>query len=67
MKAQGSCKLNRNCISSLKVTEGDKVLVTWLRTHYGHSLDLQHIRVPKIDKAAIASKLVLGVTPSRYT
>ncbi|KAJ8928715.1 hypothetical protein NQ314_018690, partial [Rhamnusium bicolor] len=34
-------------------------------THYAHTTDLQHIRIPKEDRQIVASKLVNGVTPMR--
>ncbi|KAJ8909799.1 hypothetical protein NQ315_015319 [Exocentrus adspersus] len=64
-KSQGSCKLNRYCTSSIKVVQDKNFLVTWNKTHYGHSIDLQHIRIPKMDRSVIAAKLTLGVSPSR--
>lgn len=64
-KNQGSCKLNRYCISMIKVIEGENLLVTWIKSHYGHAIDLQHIRLPQMDKSIVASKLTIGVPPSR--
>lgn len=64
-KSQGSCKLNRSCTSSIKVLHGNFFFTTWVKTHYGHSQELQHIRLPKDDRATVASKLMIGVTPSR--
>jgi hypothetical protein len=34
-------------------------------THYGHSTDVEHLRISKTDKMMIASKLVEGVSAGR--
>uniref|UniRef100_A0AAR5PX74 DDE-1 domain-containing protein n=1 Tax=Dendroctonus ponderosae TaxID=77166 RepID=A0AAR5PX74_DENPD len=45
--------------------QAKNILVTWLKTHYGHKSELQHLRLPQQDKAMVASKLILGVPASR--
>ncbi|KAH1021695.1 hypothetical protein HUJ04_011178 [Dendroctonus ponderosae] len=64
-KRQESCKLNRNCTSFIRMIQAKNILVTWLKTHYGHKSELQHLRLPQQDKAMVASKLILGVPASR--
>ncbi|KAL1510064.1 hypothetical protein ABEB36_004719 [Hypothenemus hampei] len=65
-KSQGSCKMNVLCTSEIKVIkENGKILVEYQKCHYGHDLEIQHIRLPKSEKQNIASKLVSGITPQR--
>ncbi|CAG9814036.1 unnamed protein product [Phaedon cochleariae] len=65
-KIQGSCKLNSRCTSMIKLMEGtNKLSVTWVKTHYGHTTELEHLRISKTEKSIIASKLFSGVPPSR--
>uniref|UniRef100_A0A6P7GKQ4 Uncharacterized protein LOC114343590 n=2 Tax=Diabrotica virgifera virgifera TaxID=50390 RepID=A0A6P7GKQ4_DIAVI len=36
--------------------------MTYFKTHYGHDLELKHIRIPENTRNIIASKLALGIT-----
>lgn len=68
-KLQGSSKLNRGCTSKIKVItnkENSSVTAIYFKTHYGHNFDVQHLRIPKIEKANIAQKLASGINFSRY-
>ncbi|XP_045464203.1 uncharacterized protein LOC123673658 [Harmonia axyridis] len=64
-----SGKIKSRCTETVpvvKVTEhNNKLTVFWVRSHYGHAPELQHIRLPEADKSAVASKLILGVPASR--
>lgn len=64
LKSQGILKINNNCTSSLTLTinkiEGTVQAIIH-HTHYGHELDLVHLRISKSDKQEIASKLLQGV------
>ena len=64
MKSSGSCKLEKNCTSSIKViTQDDGSLqVSVCYTHYGHTVDLEHIRFSKRQRQEIAAKLSIGVS-----
>ncbi|XP_050295412.1 uncharacterized protein LOC126735463 [Anthonomus grandis grandis] len=65
-KSQGSCKLEHNCTSFINVkNESGALLVEWQKEHYGHTNDLEHIRIPSHEKESIASKLISGVPPQR--
>lgn len=69
IKSQGSCKMSFSCSSQIIVSrnsESGRCIVTYYKTHYGHEQDIQHLHLSKIDKNAIASKLILGVPPKRY-
>lgn len=58
--------MGTSCTSELKVTkENNQIIVEWQKVHYNHKFDLQHIRLPKIEKHSIATKLINGVTPQR--
>lgn len=66
LKSQGCCKMKNSCTSELKVTmESNKITVEWQKVHYGHTLELQHVRLSKPDKQSIATKMVNGVTNQR--
>lgn len=66
MKSQGLSALNHHCISQMKVTKATtgKIIVRWDATHYGHEIQLQHIRIPKKVRHIIASKLISGASVS---
>lgn len=65
-KSQGSCKLGSACTSQFKlINNGGTLRAYFQKTHYGHSLDLQHLRISKADKGIIAAKLISGVTKTR--
>ncbi|KAB0792267.1 hypothetical protein PPYR_14226 [Photinus pyralis] len=64
-KTQGTQKIGFSCTSHLKLkvcNETNNVSVRYFKTHYGHDLQLQHIRIPKSARNDIAAKLVLGVS-----
>lgn len=48
-----------------KVIHHEKIFVTWIKTHYGHAQELQHLRLQKGDRSAVALKLIVGVALSR--
>ncbi|XP_050299057.1 uncharacterized protein LOC126737964 isoform X1 [Anthonomus grandis grandis] len=65
-KSQGSCKLEHNCTSFINMkNESGALLVEWQKEHYGHTNDLEHIRIPSHEKESITSKLISGVPPRR--
>ncbi|KAL1513099.1 hypothetical protein ABEB36_002564 [Hypothenemus hampei] len=58
--------MNVLCTSEIKlIKENGKILVEYQKCHYGHALEIQHIRLPKSEKQNIASKLVSEITPQR--
>ncbi|EFA09886.1 hypothetical protein TcasGA2_TC012035 [Tribolium castaneum] len=59
-------KLNRGCTSQIIVNKShDGTLsVNYFKTHYGHEVDLEHVKLSKQDRCSIASKLLLGLPVS---
>lgn len=58
--------MKNSCTSELKVTmESNKITVEWQKVHYGHTLELQRVRLSKPDKQSIATKMVNGVANQR--
>lgn len=39
----------------------DKYRVDYFKTHYGHDLEVQHIRIPREDRIDISARLSSGV------
>ncbi|KAL1516411.1 hypothetical protein ABEB36_000329 [Hypothenemus hampei] len=70
-KSQELCKMNNMCTSTIRVVnENNKIVVEWLKTHYGHCnepqhIRLRHVRLPDLEKQNIAAKLTSGVAPKR--
>jgi len=69
LKSQGTCKLNFNCTSTIKcrVLNNCKHEVEFIKTHYGHQCDIQHLKISNTNSVEIASKLVAGVSKQRYS
>lgn len=68
LKTQGNCKINKSCTSQIVVTkniETDSYSVVFFKTHYGHALQLEHLRVPLEDRKNIAVKLAAGVSTTK--
>ena len=63
MKSSGTCKLQENCTSTIRVSvkETGKVDVSICTSHYGHELSMEHIRLNKRQRHGIAPKLAQGV------
>ncbi|XP_072377992.1 uncharacterized protein [Diabrotica undecimpunctata] len=64
LKSQGSCKLEKSCVSQIilkRNEESDECFITYYKSHYLHGEDIQHLQITKEDKDIIASKLILGV------
>ena len=62
---QGSCKIGGHCTAFVKTKEEFKtgiVTMTICNTHYGHALELKHLRVPKEDKIIIAENFQKGLS-----
>ena len=64
-KSQGSSKLGRACTSQIICVHSKNILVTWKKTHYGHCVQLQHLRILQEDRSVIACKLINGVPSAR--
>ena len=66
IKSQGSSKLNTYCTAAIKATTdrytGFMVTVEICHTHYGHELQLGHLRLPESVRLAVAGKLRQGVS-----
>ncbi|XP_044266575.1 uncharacterized protein LOC123012605 [Tribolium madens] len=56
-------KLNRGCTSQIIVNKShDGTLsVNYFKNHYGHEVDLEHVKLSKQDRGSIATKLLLGL------
>ena len=63
-KSQGTSKINSYCTATIKATveETGVVFVELCETHYGHEIELGHLRLPENVRLAIAGKLRQGVT-----
>ncbi|GFQ90441.1 uncharacterized protein TNCT_268221 [Trichonephila clavata] len=59
MKMSGSNKINGNCPSKMKVYEDteSKVTVEFTKTHIGHGIDLERMKITREEKEDIARKL----------
>ena len=69
LKSQGTSKLNAYCTAAIVVTQSDqdqhKIQANIFTTHYGHSITIGHIRLPKEHRYTIAAKISQGVTFER--
>ncbi|KAJ8909948.1 hypothetical protein NQ315_004015 [Exocentrus adspersus] len=64
-KSQGSQKIGMICTSHIIIKINNStstVKMTYFKTHYGHNIQLQHVRIPESSRNIIASKLALGVS-----
>ena len=63
MKVQGTCKLNTYCTALIKtMTEQTTSKVEVCNTHYGHTIDLGHLRLPDNVRLSVAGQLLQGVS-----
>ncbi|CAG9763475.1 unnamed protein product [Ceutorhynchus assimilis] len=64
VKSQGSCKLGINCVSQiiLKKNSDNTYFVTYYKTHYGHSTELQHLTLSNQKRLEVASYLAKGLS-----
>ncbi|KAK4882255.1 hypothetical protein RN001_005574 [Aquatica leii] len=57
LKSQGSSKIGFSCTCQIILnTDGSKYNITYYKNHYGHSMNLQHLRINE-DERSFASKL----------
>ena len=63
-KSSGSCKTEMNCTSFLRASllDDGSVKVTLCRTHYGHKIEMEHIRFNKRQRNEVAAKLAQGIS-----
>ena len=63
----GSCKIKRNCTSTIVVTYEDNgtIIVDVCYTHYGHEKELQHVWLSKGKRQELAAKIQQGVPRDR--
>ena len=63
----GSSKIATKCTSTItiKVDHEEQVHVDICYTHHGHRKSLEHLRLPKCQRAMIAAKIQQGVTRER--
>ncbi|CAH3198945.1 unnamed protein product [Porites evermanni] len=66
-KSQGSCKIEKNCTSSmlLKYEDDGTITVDVCYTHYGHEIELQHVWLSKTKRQELAAKMQQGVPRDR--
>lgn len=67
-KAQGSCKIDGHCTAGICaktciLTGTISIVVT--NTHYGHEMDLAHLKLSQDERVAIGQKLAQGITAER--
>lgn len=46
-KSQVSCKIDASCTSEMRVIEKNKLKVVYVKSHYGHKIQIGHFRLPK--------------------
>ncbi|XP_077514102.1 uncharacterized protein LOC144124979 [Amblyomma americanum] len=66
LKSQGSCKINAHCMATMTTIEDLEtgvVKVVYQKRHYGHDIDLGHLRLNRVEKQAIATQLAQGTSP----
>ncbi|XP_050045139.1 uncharacterized protein [Dermacentor andersoni] len=64
LKSQGSCKINAHCmatITTIQDTQTGVVSIVYQKQHYGHDIDLGHLRLNKEEKQVIAQQLAQGL------
>lgn len=64
LKAQGSCRTGVYCMASLVTTVNGNtgaVTVVYQKTHYGHEIDLSHIRLSRAEKEVLVGQLSKGL------
>lgn len=64
LKCQGSSKIDAHCTSTIQLTENSNTglyQVSFCKSHYGHEIELGHIRISNEDKITIASKRKMGI------
>ncbi|CAH0549893.1 unnamed protein product, partial [Brassicogethes aeneus] len=63
-KSQGSCKSGQACISQITVQNNGNanIEVTRQKTHYGHKVQIEHLRLSTGNRKAIASKIINGAS-----
>lgn len=60
-RIQGSRKMNGKCPSVMILTEDTELTVRFVRTHFGHEIELKHVDIPKEDKNMIAEFIKFGL------
>lgn len=68
LKSQGSCKIGHHCTSQLSVSSdhsSGSVSVVLCETHYGHGMQIEHLRLSKSEREKIAGQLKMGITQDR--
>lgn len=68
LKLQGSCKIDKVCLSHIKAVENlesNMVSVEYCSTHTSHNMELCHLPIPEAAKHAIALKVQEGVAVER--
>lgn len=64
LKSQGSCKINAHCMATMTTiqdTQTGVVSLVYQKHHYGHDIDLGHLRLNKEEKQVIAQQLAQGL------
>jgi hypothetical protein len=64
-KSQSTSKLDTYCTASIKIAtdkQTKEVNAEICSTHYGHDIDLEHLRLPETVRLSVAAQLHQGVT-----
>lgn len=65
MKSQGTSKLNTYCTAAIRtitLKQTNEIQAEVCSTHYGHSTNLEHLRLPEIVRLSVAAQLTQGVS-----
>lgn len=63
MKVQGSCRTGVHCMATVACTQSKTGVVTvvYQKTHYGHEIDLSHLRLSRAEREVLMGLLSKGL------
>ncbi|CAN7988836.1 unnamed protein product [Ixodes hexagonus] len=67
LKSQGSCKVGTHCMATMvtiEMPDTGSVSVVYQKQHYGHDIDLGHVRLSKAERQVVTNQLLQGIPPS---
>uniref|UniRef100_V5H786 Putative zinc finger transcription factor protein 17 n=1 Tax=Ixodes ricinus TaxID=34613 RepID=V5H786_IXORI len=65
LKSQGSCKVGTHCMATMTAIETKEtgiVSVVYQKEHYGHTIDLGHVRLTKLERQVVTDQLLQGTS-----
>lgn len=65
LKSQGSCKVGTHCMATMTTIETKEtgaVSVVYQKEHYGHNIDLSHVRLTKLERQVVTDQLLQGTS-----